>query len=175
MIGSLADFAQQYRDLPTLSFTHLQPAQPTTVGRRACLWAYDLVLDLAEVEHRIETLKARSVKGTTGTQASFLELFDGDHAKVRQLEAAGRQENGIRRHLRHYRADLLAKSRRAGARYAGRHRGQQPQGGDRPADSGESQRNRRAVRKRADRLLGDGLQAEPDAQRTDLLRSPGSR
>jgi adenylosuccinate lyase len=86
VIIALADFAKQYRDLPTLSFTHLQPAQPTTVGRRACLWAYDLALDLAEVEHRIATLKARSVKGTTGTQASFLELFAGDHAKVRQLE-----------------------------------------------------------------------------------------
>jgi adenylosuccinate lyase len=86
VIGALADFAKQYRDLPTLSFTHLQPAQPTTVGRRACLWAYDLVLDLEEVEHRIASLRARSVKGTTGTQASFLELFDGDHDKVRQLE-----------------------------------------------------------------------------------------
>src|SRR5687767_6023610 len=86
VIGALADFAVQYRDLPTLGFTHLQPAQPTTVGRRACLWAYDLALDLPEVEHRIASLKARSVKGTTGTQASFLELFGGDHAKVRQLE-----------------------------------------------------------------------------------------
>src|SRR3954464_472120 len=86
VILALAEFAKKYRDLPTLSFTHLQPAQPTTVGRRACLWAYDLALDLAEVEHRVSTLKARSVKGTTGTQASFLELFGGDHAKVRQLE-----------------------------------------------------------------------------------------
>jgi adenylosuccinate lyase len=86
VIIALADFAKKYRDLPTLSFTHLQPAQPTTVGRRACLWAYDLVLDLIEVEHRIASLKARSVKGTTGTQASFLELFDGDHDKVRKLE-----------------------------------------------------------------------------------------
>jgi len=86
VIVTLADFARQHRDLATLSFTHLQPAQPTTVGRRACLWAYDLVLDLSEVERRIETLKARSVKGTTGTQASFLELFDGDHDKVRRLE-----------------------------------------------------------------------------------------
>jgi adenylosuccinate lyase len=86
VIVSLAAFAKQHRDLPTLSFTHLQPAQPTTVGRRACLWAYDLVLDLTEIEHRIASLKARSVKGTTGTQASFLELFDGDHAKVRHLE-----------------------------------------------------------------------------------------
>jgi adenylosuccinate lyase len=86
VIFALADFAKEYRDLPALSFTHLQPAQPTTVGRRACLWAYDLALDLAEVEHRIRQLKARSVKGTTGTQASFLELFDGDHEKVRRLE-----------------------------------------------------------------------------------------
>jgi adenylosuccinate lyase len=86
VIFALADFARQYRDLPTLSFTHLQPAQPTTVGRRACLWTYDLVLDLEEVEHRLASLKARSVKGTTGTQASFLELFGGDHDKVRRLE-----------------------------------------------------------------------------------------
>jgi adenylosuccinate lyase len=64
----------------------LQPAQPTTVGKRACLWAYDLVLDLAEVEHRIVSIRARSTKGTTGTQASFLSLFQGDHDRVRRLE-----------------------------------------------------------------------------------------
>ena len=86
VIDALAKFAQQHRDLPCLGFTHLQPAQPTTVGKRACLWAYDLALDLAEVEHRLASLKARSVKGTTGTQASFLALFHGDHALVRQLE-----------------------------------------------------------------------------------------
>ncbi len=86
VIDALATFAQQHRDLPCLAFTHLQPAQPTTVGKRACLWAYDLALDLAEVEHRIASLQARSVKGTTGTQASFLALFHGDHAKVRKLE-----------------------------------------------------------------------------------------
>lgn len=86
VIDQLARFAQQYRAQPCLGFTHLQPAQPTTVGRRACLWAYDLVQDLEDLEHRLATLKARSTKGTTGTQASFLELFDGDHKKVRQLE-----------------------------------------------------------------------------------------
>ncbi len=64
----------------------MQPAQPTTVGKRACLWAYDLVQDLAEIEHRLATLRTRGVKGTTGTQASFLELFGGDHAKVAELE-----------------------------------------------------------------------------------------
>ena len=86
VVCQLGDFAGQYRDLPCLAFTHLQPAQPTTVGKRACLWAYDLVLDLEELEHRLLALKARSAKGTTGTQASFLQLFGGDHDKVRQLE-----------------------------------------------------------------------------------------
>ena len=86
VIQALGKFALDYRDLPTLGFTHLQPAQPTTVGRRACLWAYDLALDLAEIEHRLATLCARSTKGTTGTQASFLQLFKGDHNKVRHLE-----------------------------------------------------------------------------------------
>jgi adenylosuccinate lyase len=86
VIDRLARFAQQYRDLPCLGFTHLQPAQPTTVGKRATLWAYDLAMDLEEVERRIGGLKSRSVKGTTGTQASFLELLGGDQAKVVQLE-----------------------------------------------------------------------------------------
>lgn len=86
VIDRLAVFAQSQRALPCLGFTHLQPAQPTTVGKRATLWCYDLVLDLQEAEHRLAELKARSVKGTTGTQASFLALFHGDHAKVRELE-----------------------------------------------------------------------------------------
>lgn len=86
VIDRLGKFATTTRDLACLGFTHLQPAQPTTVGKRACLWAYDLAMDLVEVEHRLEQLKARGVKGTTGTQASFLELFQGDHTKVKMLE-----------------------------------------------------------------------------------------
>ncbi|MDZ4783741.1 MAG: adenylosuccinate lyase [Planctomycetia bacterium] len=86
VIENLANFAQEQRALPCLGFTHLQPAQPTTVGKRACLWIYDLTQDLAEIEHRLGSLQARGAKGTTGTQASFLELFGGDHAKVRQLD-----------------------------------------------------------------------------------------
>ncbi|PHQ35474.1 adenylosuccinate lyase [Rhodopirellula bahusiensis] len=85
-IDQMAKFAAEHRDLPCLAFTHFQPAQPTTVGKRACLWIYDLVLDLEAIEHRLETLRARSAKGTTGTQASFLELFSGDQDKVRTLE-----------------------------------------------------------------------------------------
>src|SRR5215471_3657660 len=86
VIDQLGQFAEQHRALACLGYTHLQPAQPTTVGKRACLWAYDLVLDLEELENRVARLRARSVKGTTGTQASFLALFNGDHAKVRRLE-----------------------------------------------------------------------------------------
>lgn len=95
VIDALATFAVEHRALPTLGFTHLQPAQPTTVGKRATLWCYDLVMDLEQVEHRLATLKARSTKGTTGTQASFLELFDGDHERVRQLEKLVMQKMGF--------------------------------------------------------------------------------
>lgn len=85
-IDALGRFARTWRDTATLGFTHFQPAQLTTVGKRACLWGHDLVLDLGEVEHRLGELKARGVKGTTGTQASFLALFRGDHARVRELD-----------------------------------------------------------------------------------------
>jgi adenylosuccinate lyase len=94
-IAALADFARTWRDLPTLGYTHLQPAQPTTVGKRATLWLQDLLLDLEEVEFRLNTLRFRGVRGTTGTQASFLELFDGDHAKVDRLDALVSQKMGF--------------------------------------------------------------------------------
>lgn len=86
VIAALADFADRHKSLSCLGFTHLQPAQPTTVGKRATLWCYDLILDLEEIEHRLDRLRFRGVKGTTGTQASFLQLFNGDHAKVEQLD-----------------------------------------------------------------------------------------
>jgi adenylosuccinate lyase len=82
----LAAFAAKWKDEPTLGYTHLQPAQLTTVGKRATLWMQDLVLDVRDLDHRVSTLPFRGVKGTTGTQASFLEIFEGDHAKVRELD-----------------------------------------------------------------------------------------
>src|SRR5437764_6095090 len=86
VIDALARFAERWKDLPTLGYTHFQPAQLTTVGKRATLWCYDFVLDLHEIEHRIDRLRFRGAKGTTGTQASFLALFHGDHGKVRQFD-----------------------------------------------------------------------------------------
>lgn len=83
---SLAEFSSRHRSLPCLAYTHLQPAQLTTVGKRSCLWLHDLILDLEEVRNRRVRLRCRGVKGTTGTQASFLTLFDGDHEKVRALD-----------------------------------------------------------------------------------------
>lgn len=85
-IDALAKFAMQWKDLPTLGYTHFQPAQLTTVGKRATLWAQDLMMDLEELEYRIRTLEFRGVKGTTGTQASFLALFEGNHEKCEKLD-----------------------------------------------------------------------------------------
>jgi adenylosuccinate lyase len=84
-IAALAEFAHEHRALPCLGFTHFQPAQPTTVGKRAALWIQDLLLDLEEVDHRLARVRFRGVRGTTGTEASFLELFDGDGGKVERL------------------------------------------------------------------------------------------
>jgi adenylosuccinate lyase len=94
-IDALGAFAEKWKNLPTLGYTHYQPAQLTTVGKRATLWAQDLVLDLEEFEYRIASLSFRGVKGTTGTQASFLSLFDGDHDKVEQLDRMVTQRFGF--------------------------------------------------------------------------------
>jgi adenylosuccinate lyase len=86
LLDRLGAFAKQYKSMPTLGFTHYQPAQLTTVGKRATLWAYEFAMDLAELERRIDTLPFRGIKGTTGTQASFLALFNGNHNKVKKLD-----------------------------------------------------------------------------------------
>ena len=95
VIDALARFAKGYRKLPALGFTHFQPAQLTTVGKRATLWCYDFVRDLEEVERRIAELKFRGIRGATGTQASFLQLFDGDSAKVDRLETLVARKMGF--------------------------------------------------------------------------------
>ncbi len=97
VIDLLAKFAKKQKSLPTLGFTHYQPAQLTTVGKRATLWCYEFVMDLREVENRLENLPFRGVKGTTGTQASFLELFEGNHTKVKKLDAAVTKAFGFKK------------------------------------------------------------------------------
>ena len=86
VINELAKFADKYKNQPTLAFTHFQPAQPTTVGKRATLWLMELKLDLDDLDYIIDSMMLLGSKGTTGTQASFLELFEGDHEKIKELE-----------------------------------------------------------------------------------------
>ena len=95
VIRNLSAFADKYKALPCLAFTHFQPAQPTTVGKRACLWINDLLLDLQDIEFALQNARLLGSKGTTGTQASFLELFDGDYEKVKQLDGIIAEKMGF--------------------------------------------------------------------------------
>ncbi|HRV82118.1 MAG TPA: adenylosuccinate lyase, partial [Planctomycetota bacterium] len=97
IVAQMAEFARRWRELPTLGYTHYQPAQATTVGKRACLWLQDLVHDLEDLEHAQSMIRFRGVKGTTGTQASFLELFGGDSEKVRELDRRVTAKMGFER------------------------------------------------------------------------------
>ncbi len=99
ILAGLDEFARKWRALPTLGYTHLQPAQLTTVGKRATLWMQDILLDLADLDYRIEAIPFRGVKGTTGTQASFLSLFGGDHGKVRSLDESVTRRMGFRKSI----------------------------------------------------------------------------
>ncbi len=95
-INELSKFALKHKDLPTLAYTHFQPAQPTTVGKRSTLWINDLVMDLQDLDYVLDSLKLLGSKGTTGTQASFLELFDGDHSKCRELDQKIAEKMGFK-------------------------------------------------------------------------------
>ncbi|MBC3796536.1 adenylosuccinate lyase [Acetobacterium tundrae] len=97
LINHLAIFAMAHKSLPTLGFTHFQPAQLTTVGKRACLWIQDLIMDLADLDHVISNVKLLGVKGTTGTQASFMDLFDNDHEKVKRLDDLVAEKMGFKK------------------------------------------------------------------------------
>ena len=95
VLNELASFADEYKALPTLGFTHFQPAQPTTIGKRATLWMQEFMIDLEDLEYVLGSLKLLGSKGTTGTQASFLELFDGDHSKVEQIDGKIAEKMGF--------------------------------------------------------------------------------
>ena len=97
VLRNLADFARRYKDLPCLGYTHLQPAQLTTVGKRATLWMNELMMDMENLEYQVATLRFRGAKGTTGTQASFMELFEGDEEKVKALDRMVAERMGFAR------------------------------------------------------------------------------
>ena len=110
-IDALGEFARNWKNLPTLGYTHFQPAQLVTVGKRSTLWCYELILDLHDIERRLADLKFLGVKGTTGTQASFLALFDGDHAKVEALDRHRRRVVRLLRRPPRLRPDLHPQDR----------------------------------------------------------------
>ena len=97
VLNNLKRFALEYKDMPTLGFTHFQPAQLTTVGKRATLWMQDLVMDMENIDFLLSTLKLRGVKGTTGTQASFMNLFEGDEEKVKALDKIVAEKMGFKK------------------------------------------------------------------------------
>ena len=127
VMAELAKFADSYKNQPTLAFTHFQPAQPTTVGKRATLWLQDLCLDLEDLDHVLGSLKLLGSKGTTGTQASFLELFDGDHEKCRRADARIAEKMGFADCYPCVRPDLLKEGGHPGDQRAGGHRPERPQ------------------------------------------------
>ena len=167
VVSLLADFADRYKDMPALAYTHLQPAQLTTVGKRATLWLNELMLDYGELEHRIASLKLLGSKGTTGTQASFVELFDGDSAKIRAVEEDIAREMGFdavvpvsgqtySRKVDSMVVGVLAGIAQSASKFSNDLR-----------ILAELQGDGGAVRGPPDRLVGDALQAQPDAQRAD--------
>ena len=103
VIAELSAFADKYKDQPTLAFTHFQPAQPTTVGKRATLWTQEFLLDLEDLEYVLGTMKLLGSKGTTGTQASFLELFDGDQETIDKIDLMIAEKMGFKCIRRYYR------------------------------------------------------------------------
>ena len=107
VIAELSKFADKYKDQPTLAFTHFQPAQPTTVGKRATLWTQEFMMDLEDLEYVLGTMKLLGSKGTTGTQASFLELFEGDQETIDKIDPMIAAEDGIQGMLSGIRTDLF--------------------------------------------------------------------
>ena len=152
VLANLAAFAREYAAVPTLGYTHYQPAQPVTVGKRATLWMQDFLSDLEELDHVLSTLKLLGCRGTTGTEASFMDLFDGDGAKIDEMTHRIAAEFGFDAQDRqpHPERPLLPRAERLP------HGERHPSASARPAGRG-------AVREKPDRLVRHGLQAQPHA------------
>ncbi len=172
VIAALASFAERWADEPTLGHTHFQPAQPTTVGKRACLWLQDLMLDLERLRFERSRLRARGVKGTTGTQATFLDLFEGDHERVRELDRRVATRLGFSADLPGYRTDLSAQGRRLRPRGALRNRPIGRQNDDRHPPPGPPQGGPGADGGGPGRFFRNALQGQPDALGDGSAPSP---
>ena len=161
----LADFCEEYADLPTLGFTHLQPAQLTTVGKRATLWLSDLLVDLHALDMCLLEIHCRGLRGATGTQASFHKLLK-NAAKVRKLESQFAMRLGF---IECYPVTGQTYSRKVDlmvVNVLSSFAASVPQDLQRHPPAGDAQGDRGAVRKKPGRQLGDGVQAQPDALRT---------
>ena len=145
VIAELAKFADQYKALPTLAFTHFQPAQPTTVGKRASLWLNEFCMDLEDLEYVLSTMKLLGSKGTTGTQASFLELFDGDQEKIDQIDPMIAKKMGFEECVSGIRTDLFQKSGYQSDEHSGRYRSQRSQDVQRYPSAAAFERSRGAL------------------------------
>ena len=167
VMGQLAAFARKWRDLPCLGFTHFQAAQPTTVGKRACLWLQDLSLDHRELTRRAEELRFLGCKGATGTQASFVALFDGDVDKADRTRQARRRKGRLPWAAPRLRTDLHPQAGRPDPLRPRGARGLRLEVRKRPPAPPAPEGGRGAVRRPAGRLVGDALQAEPDEGRAD--------
>ena len=168
----LARFAEKYKALPALAYTHLQPAQLTTVGKRATLWLNELYMDFEEIEHRIGTLALLGSKGTTGTQASFMELLGGDSGKIRQIEQDIAKRDGLYPRGARQRADLQPQDGLYGGQYPFGHRADGQQVQLRHAPSAKLQGDGGALRGQPDRFLRHALQAQSHALRAHYLAQP---
>ena len=172
VLNELAAFADKYKDLPTLAFTHFQPAQPTTVGKRATLWMQEFCLDLEDLEHVISTMKLLGSKGTTGTQASFKELFEGDEEKINKIDPMIAEKMGFREC---YPVSGQTYSRKVDTRVLNVLAGiaaRRPQDVQRHPPSAASEGSGRALREIPDRFLRHGIQAQPHAQRANRFPVP---
>ncbi len=156
VIAELAKFADEYKALPTLAFTHFQPAQPTTVGKRASLWLNEFCMDLEDVEYVLDGMKLLGSKGTTGTQASFLELFDGDQETIDKIDPMIAKKMGFEKCVP-VSGQTYSESRHQSTECTGRYRSKCAQDVQRYPSAAASERSGGTIREISDRIFCNGI------------------